>query len=215
MSVLPYCMVEADQNVAPPPAGFRGLPVLRRGEAGVACYYSLLEKVPEKLTKDDAVAFYAVVRDIFAHTGVLPFRFPTLLQDENELEEYLITNGGEHLDTLQRLRDRVQMEVRLTYAGARAAGAESGRKYLETRQDARQALQNTAAAARHAAGQLALGWREHDFSSGLRCYALASRQDVDAFRKVLHSLHPEHDVKAVVSGPWPPTEFIHEPDVTE
>ncbi len=210
MPLLLYCLTESEPAVAPPKQGVRGRPVERQALAGMQCYYSVFPHAPTNLSKEDALAFHGVITAIFAKAAVTPFRFPTVLGDEDELEVYLETEGHDLLESLQRLRDFVQMEVRLSYGGERASGAESKKESLKTREHARETLDQVAESARNHLGEGVRGWHTREFSNGLRCYALISRGEVALFRHKSEGLKAEGTVRLTVSGPWPPTEFLHE-----
>lgn len=210
MALLVYCISETDPAVPAPKVGLRELPVERRAIAGIACYYSELKQRPAKLSKEDALVFHKVITAIFARTAVIPFRFPTILEDLGELEVYLETEGHDLLESLQRLRHAVQMEVRLHYGGEHAPGTQSGSADLETRQRVREVLEQVAESARDFLGESVHGWHTREVPNGLRCYALIDRADLAAFKSRSAALKSDGEVRVAVSGPWPPTEFMHE-----
>ena len=210
MPLLLYCLTESEPGVPPPKGGVRGRPVERRAFAGMQCYYSVFPHAPANLSKEDALAFHSVITAVFAKAAVTPFRFPTILEDVDELEVYLETEGHDLLESLQRLRDFVQMEVRLSYGGERASGAESKKDYLKTREHARETLEQVSESAREFLGEGVRAWHTREFPNGLRCYALISRGEVASFRHKTEGLKAEGAVRLTVSGPWPPTEFLHE-----
>ena len=205
MPLLLYCLTESEPAVTPPKQGVRGRPVERQALAGMQCYYSTFPHSPTNLSKEDALAFHGVITAIFAKAAVTPFRFPTVLEDEDALEVYLETEGHDLLESLQRLRDFVQMEVRLSYGGA-----ESAKAHTKPGAHAREALDQVAESARDFLGEAIRGWHTRELPNGLRCYALISRGEVASFRHRSEGLKAEGAVRLTVSGPWPPTEFLHE-----
>ncbi len=204
MPLLLYCLAESEPAVPPPPQGVRGRPVERQAFAGMQCYYSVFPHAPANLSKEDALAFHSVVTAIFAKAAVTPFRFPTVLEGEDELEVYLETEGHDLLESLQRLREFVQMEVRLSY------GAESGKGHAKLGAHAREILEQVAGSVRESLEEAIRAWHTREFPNGLRCYALISRGEVASFRHKAEGLKTEGAVRLAVSGPWPPTEFLHE-----
>ena len=202
--LLLYCLTESEPAVPPPAQGVRGRPVERQALAGMQCYYSVFPQPPANLSKEDALVFHNVVTAIFAKAAVTPFRFPTVLEDEDELEVYLETEGHDLLESLQRLRDFVQMEVRLSY------GAESGKAHAKPSARAHQVLEQVAESARDSLGEAVRGWHTRELPNGLRCYALIPRGEVGSFRHKSEGLKADGAVRLTVSGPWPPTEFLHE-----
>ena len=209
MPLLVYCISESE---APAPAGgVRGRRVERENIAGMECYYSVFPEALTKLTKDDALAFHHVITAIFARVAVIPFRFPTVLEGVGELEVYMETEGHDLLESLQRLREFVQMELRLTVGDARAASAGSGKEYLESRQAAHEDLVDLSDSVHELLDEDVRGWHTREFKNGLRCYALVPRDRIAEFRHKCERLKLEGGVKSTVTGPWPPSEFLHEP----
>jgi Gas vesicle synthesis protein GvpL/GvpF len=211
--LLVYCISESE--VPPPPSGVRNQRVEHEAIAGMQCYFSVFPAPLSKLTKDDALGFHHVITAIFSRTAVIPFRFPTILEGKGELEVYLETEGHDLLETLQRLREFVQMEVRLTVGDARAASAGSGKEYLESRKHASEDLLDLAESVHELLEEDVRGWHIHEFQNGVRCYALVPRHTVADFRHKCERLKLEGGVKAAVSGPWPPSEFMHESPESE
>lgn len=211
MPLLLYCVSEIEPAVPAPKAGVREHPVQCRAVAGMNCYYGEMKQVPAKFSKEDALVFYKVITAVFSRGGVIPFRFPTVVEGLGELEVYLETEGHELLEALQRLRDTVQMEVRLHYGEqTAAAAAETGTAYLKDRQRTREILEQVAQSARDFLGESVQSWHTKDVPNGVRCYALVRRSDLPAFKRKGDALRSEGDVRVTVSGPWPPTEFMHD-----
>ena len=213
MPLLVYCISESE--VPPPAAGVRNQRVEHEAVAGMQCYFSVFSAPLSKLTKEDALAFHHVITAIFSRTAVIPFRFPTMLEGKGELEVYLETEGHDLLETLQRLREFVQMEVRLTVDDARAASAGSGKEYLESRKHSREDLLELSDSIHDLFEEDVRGWHTREFQNGLRCYALVPRHMVADFRHKCERLKLEGGVKAAVSGPWPPSEFMHDSPESE
>ena len=178
------------------------------------CFYSSFE--PMKLsgvTAEDALRFHAVVDAVFKSAAVIPFRFPTLVEGEAELKKFLSQHSAGYERTLTELRDAVQMELLISVekAPVEAAAELSGTKYLQSRRDAQQRLENAAQEAQAAAGELVQDWRvknslppANSKTEGLRCYALIKRNAIEVFRERMAQLGS----RMKISGPWPATEFM-------
>lgn len=65
---------------------------------------------------------HAVVMDAFAHGPVLPFRYPTLVEDEAELEKLAQERGEAFAHFLNWVGPRVQMDVRLSMVEGETKG---------------------------------------------------------------------------------------------
>lgn len=207
--LLLYCMASEAGAPPAPLRGVDGAAVEHADEAGVRCYFSRLESLPARDAREQALGFHQVVSAVFRSATVVPFRFPTVLADEAALRRWLGERASAVARELQRLDGQVQMELRIS-AEAAAAPA-GGRAYLEARRDELRHLGATAQRARDAAGDLIAEARERETQHGLRCYCLVRRADVAAFQQRVGALELE-GARLLVSGPWPPTEFLA-PDV--
>ncbi len=210
MAILPYCMFEEQAAVRTPNAGVRHAEVSQLSAGGLSCLYSemtgAVAETADKV-KEEALEFFAVVQHAFAQAEVIPFRYPTLLKDEAELRRFLEERSGEYVAALQRLRGTAQMEVRITPVAKRPA-ASTGKQYLEASQASEAALEEAAAAAHAAAKPWLRDWRVRESANGLRCYALVARGELKEFQQQMRKLEAGTRVGVVVSGPWPPTEFV-------
>ena len=66
------------------------------------------QPAPEILT-----AFNRVLHAIFSHTTIIPFRFPTVVENEGVLRQFLESRSSDYRAALHRLHNKVQMDVRL------------------------------------------------------------------------------------------------------
>jgi hypothetical protein len=211
--VLPYCIILAGAEVEPPATGVRESAVEDLVEDGVRCFYSVvsdfsLSSAPE--LKSDALRFDAVVRQLLANTAVIPFRFPTLLVSAGELRDFASAHAAQYAATLNRLKDLVQMELRIEHASLVSALVGSGTAYLQSRARATRALSEAADYVRTTASDLIRDWRTRKVARGLRCYALVPRDRVAEYQARMRSLSTPDGVTIVVSGPWPASEFFHD-----
>jgi len=181
------------------------------------CFYSSFDSgqftaVTTAFTVDDALQFHAVVDAIFQQAAVIPFRFPALVEGEPELEKFLRQHSAGYEHTLTELGDAVQMELLISLEKAPVETAElSGTKYLQSRREAQQRLENAAQEAKAAAGELVQDWRvknslppANSKPEGLCCYALIKRGAIESFGQRMAKLGS----RVKLSGPWPATEFM-------
>lgn len=205
--ILPYCIV-ADSEVAAPLAGVRQTAVEETTCLGLRCFYSVFPERPESFTQEDAVRFYATVRTVFEKVAVIPFRFPTLLESKQQLEDFLQKKAQDYARALKQLQNFVQMEVRVMPASGTRVPSTSGTDYMAQRLEQKQTLESTGSVARTAVAGMYVSWLQHQTQDGLRCYALVARENAGQFQQKLATLSFEQDVRVSVSGPWPATEFI-------
>lgn len=202
--LLLYCMAEARPDAPIPPRGVRGAAVEVTQHHGLACYFSRYENFgggsADEL-KQDALDFHWAVNHVFQQQTVVPFRFPTLLPDSAALDKFLSQHAAAYIADLDRLRGRVQMEVRAPVkASEAAASATSGTAYLKSKFNAAQAAIEFEAQMKRAAPSAE--WKQR----ANRYFALVHRGDEQPFREAIGALQ-RNDLR--VSGPWPPSEFVN------
>ena len=207
VKLLAYYVVQ-NPKYQPGVEGIRGAPVRSLNIDSLTCVYSPLVP-PQQFERDDALRFHAVVNAAFQQQAIIPFRFPTILQNELDLQNHLREKLSVYSGDLQRMADMVQMELRVT-APQESAAAKSGTQYLRAKQQRSQSLQSTLQAARARLESLVADWKERPTDQGLRCYALVRRTDIEAFRQKLTDTVYTGSNSMIVSGPWPATEFMHE-----
>lgn len=209
MPLLLYCMIEAELQLASAPHGVQGAAVEQVCDSGLCCFYSRIEQLVSDpaSVKDSALQFHKVVSSVFAQAAVVPFRFPTLVADVDELTSHLRQHAAEYRDALVRLRGMVQMEVRISTAPPVAA-RESGTQYLRDRQERHSRLHDAAHNVRNRTQSILADWRERDTNKGVHCYALVPRTQVMKFQEMVRSVEAPNGLHVTVTGPWPATEFI-------
>lgn len=206
MSLLLYCVApEAVGETAV--RGVGGAAVRSHVHAGLRYFISEFstEKMPPVETAAREV--HAIVNDVFSRGPVLPFRYPTVLQQHTELVHLAAERGEPFADFMRHVGMRVQMDVRLT-AAEPGESASSGRAYLETRIQANDRLREVSEQCRMLAE---VGdWRAVQRGGNLVCHALIGRDEVISFQERMRRLDLPGGMKAIVSGPWPPAGFWEE-----
>ena len=216
MPLLAYCLAEARLAINVPLTGVQDAPLHQISEPALRCFisdYRLPSAGEDQEVEQLALAFHRVLKDIFRQVAIIPFRFPTLLQDESEVRSLLRERSQDYAGSLVRLRDSVQMEVQLTLPGesSRAQeGGTSGVRYLQERQERRQRLAMTADELRRQLAPHATDWLQRETAQGLRCYFLTPRSSVQEFLRQLEHSQISSEVLARATGPWPTTEFLKE-----
>jgi hypothetical protein len=205
--LLAYCVTDAAATV--PATGVRGAPVRTINMESLNCIYSPLIP-PQEFDSDDALKFHSVLNSAFEQYAIIPFRFPTLLQNETDLQNHLREKQARYLEDLRQLADLVQMEIRFRLEEKKSNSPRSGTEYLQNKQAISGELQSLAQQARAALGDMVVDWKERPTDQGLRCYALIKRQQVSDLRQRLQATRFATPKPAIVSGPWPATEFLHD-----
>lgn len=205
-------------TAAPGVPGIGGAELRVADAGGVAAVYSSHERLRLSTSPELVLAHERVVEAMMAAGPVLPTRFGTRLDDTDRLTAVLAERRDGLLRGLARVRDRVELGVRVLPASRgdteHGTDGRSGRAYLlarvaehrregEVTRDIHEPLSRLAVAsvlrdppappAVMVGAYLVATEREPEFSA--QAHALAAR-------------HP--DLQTHVTGPWPPYSFATE-----
>jgi hypothetical protein len=212
MSILLYC-VALKFGLRPPSTGVAGLPVLCRECNGIVALFSK-DASAEAWTgapiRESAQEFHRVVQQVFAGEAIIPFRFPTLMKDEEELLEYLQENSAAHSSALQMFENSVQMEAVISYSDSLSSATvkTSGTEYLRAIQKHSEELKLVADRLRQCAGEVAKEWRNRSTQNTLRVFTLLDRDSVSELKGRLREFSVPAGLTVRITGPWPVTEFL-------
>ncbi len=165
-----------------------------------------------------ALQFHQVLREILAAVTPIPFRFPTLLENEDGMEQQLATEQELYRAALERIGDAVQYEVVGSWAvdeQADLATPVSGREYLKRRSLATGRIVAIDRKLKSVTADSAREWRARQERRSYRWFALVPRQNRDRFIASLRSAGPSEGVRLRLSGPRPPAEFVTPPGGNE
>jgi len=215
MPSLLYCVTRPSRplHVA---SGICESAVLSREMLGVQLYWSDIGDPEECLGTADslkkaALQFHQVLREILAAATPIPFRFPTLLRNEEVMEQHLAGEQELYRAALERIGDAVQYEVVGSWAAdeqADLATPVSGREYLKRRSLATGRIAAIDSKLRSVTGDSVREWRARRERKSHRWFALVPRESRDRFVTSLRSAGPSEGVRLRLSGPWPPAEFV-------
>lgn len=225
MPVLAYCITEAAEPVQILRKGVGGKQLNSILHRGLKCSIADLEKIevgPNLAAREEALAFHGVLQEILEQTTVIPFRFPTLFEDQTAVSSHLDENGEQYHEALIRLHNKIQMEVHITLRGeigkvrepetqAEGKGQLSGAEYLRSRQQARQKLEAAAQQIGEVVAAYTTDWRLRSSAREVRALALVERESLGEFRRALAEATIGAEFEARASGPWPATEFLEMP----
>ncbi|HTM43022.1 MAG TPA: GvpL/GvpF family gas vesicle protein [Terriglobales bacterium] len=217
MPLLAYCVMEASAAIEMPSAAIAGARVEELQGFGLRCCFSRFE-TREHLSRvpavESAYGFHQVLQALFRQVAIIPFRFPSLLENVDELRQHLREHAPQYIEALSRLRDMVQLEIHIGTTQAREGGSQaaSGREYLQQRQARAAELKATAESFNQATRSWVVEWRERPTDGGIRCYALLRRDSVTSFQRAAQALSDTLP-GARLSGPWPPAEFLELKDL--
>ena len=206
-ALLAYCVLES-AKIPMDIVGMDDQPVRNVAAQNLVALYSIFPN-SRTLDQDDALRFHAVLKSVFDHQAIIPFRFPTFLDDEAALRDHLNEKHSTYAANLARLRDFVQMELRISTSNQETPRA-SGKQYLEAKLEQARALQEAVRTISETAGDLISDSKERATEPGVRFFALTQRSDIGVFRERVQSITTPAALRILISGPWPATEFLHE-----
>ena len=215
MPCLLYCVTQPNQTVNVASGVCEGA-VQSREMLGVQVYWSEIADPEECLgtaesLKKAALQFHQVLREILAAATPIPFRFPTLLESEEGMEQHLADEQELYRAALERIGDAVQYEVVGSWAAdeqADLATPVSGREYLKRRSQATERIAAIDSKLKSVTTGSVREWRARQERKNHRWFALVPRESRDRFVASLRSAGPSEGVRLRLSGPWPPAEFV-------
>ncbi len=209
MPLLLYCITEPGFSPVQRLNGVRGGAVDSALHSGLRCFYSRLNDLPSdaESLKRDALAFYAVTRALFDQSAIIPFRFPTTLDSLPTIEKYLHEHAAAYQNALAGLRDKVQIDIRISPAQPRGPSA-TGAEYLKTRARQAHLVEQAINTCRAAIHREVIDWQQRQSQHGVRCFVLIRREAVGRVQHQIQNVRLDPAITVSVSGPWPATEFL-------
>src|SRR5664279_2612060 len=215
MPCLLYCVTQPNQTVNVASGVCEGA-VQSREMVGVQVYWSEIADPEECLgtaesLKKRQLQFHQVLREILAAATPIPFRFPTLLESEDSMEQHLAAEQELYRAALERIGDAVQYEVVGSWAAdeqADLATPVSGREYLKRRSQATERIAAIDSKLKSVTTDSVREWRARQERKNHRWFALVPRESRDRFVASLRSAGPSEGARLRLSGPWPPSEFV-------
>ncbi len=155
----------------------------------------------EESVRKAALEFHRFVSLAFSSAAVLPFRFPTILDSEDELRDLLDEKAHSFASTLERMEGLAQFEVRILRRTDSAAQQPDDGKAME-------AVRNGERSVIGKAGALIRDSHRREIPRGVRLYLLAEKLMTSSLRDALKGTVVPEGVEVRLQGPWPPTEFL-------
>jgi hypothetical protein len=228
MKLYVYCLVEGIDQLDEPVSGLHGAPVRLLKIEELAVLISDLDADAVPVTKENALDHAAVVRSVFHRTTPLPFRFGTLVS-EQQLRSYIAARKPALDAKLAHVRDSVEMSVKIICDPSPEAEVTErdsdkpegmGAKFLAEKR--REILGNEYRATE---AQKLSTWL-HETVSGLtrdeqvtlrsteRVFLAAAhlvkRSKIEQYRKKLTDSRVKRpELRFLLSGPWPPYSFAN------
>jgi hypothetical protein len=215
MACLLYCVTQPNPEVSVTTGVCDGA-VQSREMLGVRVYWSNVEN-PEvclgeaEALKKAAVQFHQVLREVLAVTTPIPFRFPTLFESEEVLEEQLSSEQALYQEALTRVGNSLQYEIVGTWVEQQEADLSkpvTGREYLKRRQEATGRVAAVETKLKNVTADSVREWRGRQERKTHRWFALVPRENREKFLASLRTAGGSEGIRLRLSGPWPPSEFV-------
>jgi len=241
MNYLLYCVLPSRfARITLPPEGIGGAPLTIVAPGDLAAVVSTGNSNDREPPVSDLLVYHGVIKAVHQQAPVIPFRFGcrlsglddviSLLSERRKEYEALLNEVGEcaemGLRILMPATERVAVERERSDGFAAAAeGAATGSAYLEARRRV-YAAKETADLEIERTGRR-IGSRLDGLFRCMRSesreivekgqtivslHFLVERRRIESFRAACQHLLAEEQEKILLSGPWPPFNFVHRED---
>jgi len=203
---------------------------------GLCAAVSEIDPVNALANVSEAISYHKVIESFHRRFAVIPFRFRTILCEQAEIEKVLKKKSRRYRDLLQELAGCDEMGIRVILnhahqpAGTRPqverplspGGHYSGRAYLQAKAShySEESLQEKANAERTARFCAEFRGMFRKFKSDISepglvslCF-LVPGEYLERFREAFARMAPRESEKVMLSGPWPPYNFVLPEDST-
>lgn len=219
MKLYVYCLAEKIDALTTPVSGISGAEVKLLKVEGLSLLVSEFDGDSTPVTRDNALAHDAVVRSVLDQTTPLPFRFGTLVT-EQQLVTYISTHRQKLETNLAEVRGCLEMSVKIIGNAARTDVAPEsnelgpGATFLQQKRREILGGEKAKEVAAWLSEQVSgLVKQERTMLSPTQKLLVAAahlveRDCMQAYRERLAEIRKMRpDLHFLVSGPWPPYGF--------
>lgn len=226
MKLYVYCLVEHTETLPNALHGIAGALVRQLEIGDFSFLVSDFSDRAVPVTRENALAHAAVIQSVLKETTPLPFRFGTLV-NEQELENYVAARSKALRSKLDQVRGCVEMNVKIISdrdwtEEPQASGPQEkpGTAFLTEKRREILGGEARAAEAKQVAawleGQLAAVAKQAQFQTSptekliLTAAHLIEKERLDEFRaRVTEARRQRPDLHFLLSGPWAPYSFAN------
>ena len=226
MKLYVYCLAEGMDVLEQPTLGIAGAPVRVLKSENFSVLVSDLDADSVPVTRENALAHAAVVRSVLDHTTPLPFRFGTIVT-EQQLQSYLSAHKATLENKLASVRGCVEMSVKIIWKNSAETqpetydtGQATGTSFLAAKRrqiigDEQRAVEATEIST----------WLHENLSGLIRdeqvtirpterlvlaAAHLIEREKIAQYRReVAETCQNRPELHFLLSGPWPPYSFAN------
>ncbi|MGA2903350.1 MAG: GvpL/GvpF family gas vesicle protein [Candidatus Korobacteraceae bacterium] len=235
MSCVLYCVVREGSRQGPEaPLGVQSRPICLVSDSGLSAVFSALEQSASPPDVGTVLAYEKVVEYYFEQATIVPMRYGCWLHGPAEVVDLLREHGAEYDALLQQLEGFAEMGVQVLSSLPAAAGTAgpqpalpnhhgdaTGAAYLSSRKRHYRSSDRSAGQQNEVvdslcgalAGSFARRKVEPPAAAPrlLSVYFLVPRIQVARFRDLVREYRTTADAKILLSGPWPPYNFVDFP----
>ena len=221
MKVLLYCICQQDGDGSCHGPGIRVV----TGH-GLMAVVSELEGPTTAPSVSSLLAYERVVEAIHARQTVIPLRYGCLMESEEQIVQLLEEHRREYEALLGRLHGMTEMGIRLLWPASAvpppSLAQSPGAAYLATlrnRYNSQETLTAEEVLLADRIVALLAGCsteQRRELSSSrqgrlLSLYFLTPKSGAEEFRRMVRTISTPRGVKLLLSGPWPPYNFVCPP----
>ena len=182
--------------------------------------------------------YHDVIDNCFKFGALIPFRFRTVLKDDDEVRRHLEERGTEYESKLEYLTGKTEMGVRLIVEKSPkeslnleivendiSSSENPGKSYLAKRKALYGVQESFDAKCESCIEALKMTLKNlfvdlkfepstkpatgaQEKETLISVYCLIQKDSVDRFRMAIEELKPSLDAKILMSGPWAPYNFV-------
>lgn len=212
MPLLAYCTLDADAQVEIPIEGVQSAPISSCREAKLQCLVSQFSSsnlAVSRSVRESAIIFNRVLQALLEQVTIVPFRFPTIVSNEEEISFYLRDHEGSLLSDLTRFNGMVQMEISIQLAARSSAGSlKSGKSFLRAKQVQLEVIGKMLSDLKRSLTPYTEGWQTRESAGRARSYVLVNRKMIRDFQEAAKAIVLPEEGKVRITGPWPVSEFL-------
>jgi hypothetical protein len=218
MKVLLYCICQQDGN-----APFQSTEIRIVTGHGLMAVVSEVEEPATAPSVSSLLAYESVVEAVHARRTVIPMRYGCVVESKEQILQLIEDHHTEYEALLLRLRGMAEMGIRLLWPPSATPlpniAHSPGAAYLASLRN-RYNSQDTLAPEEALLAERILALLDDCFTEQRRevslshqgrllsLYFLTPKSRAEEFRKMARKISAPHGVKLLLSGPWPPYNFV-------
>ena len=225
MKLYAYCLCTDLEMFEKPVSGVAGTAVRLLKIEDICLVVSDCEAVPA--TQENMLAHAAVVRSVFEQTTTVPFRFGTLVSEE-QLRSFITGHKAALANKFAHLRGRVEMDLKISWQRSKTAppkqpepAAGPGTAFLREKRrellgddETRAQGSELSSMLREELGELikdeGMSLRPSETAVLAKVYHLVEGSKIQEYRKKIAAVQQKRpELGLEVSGPWPPYSFAN------